>query len=498
MEEMLLQGKQVLYMLPEIALTAQVIRRLQSYFGGYIVIYHSKFNSSERLELWNKVKSGEARIILGARSAIFLPFRELGLVICDEEHDPSYKQQDPAPRYNARDAAIYLASLFNARVVLGSATPSLESYYNAIHGKYGLVELSQRYGDIQLPEIQLVDTKLVYTPDRSKPIITPQLQEAIELALQQSKQVILFQNRRGYSPYQVCQTCGWIPHCKNCDVSLTFHKIQNKLVCHYCGTSYPTVSVCEACGNHQFTQQNFGTERIEETLQEIFPKARIARMDVDAVKGKHAHDALIQLFEQHRLDILVGTQMVVKGLDFDKVALVGILDADAILGFADFRVNERGFQLMEQVSGRAGRKGAQGLVLIQVRNLQHPILLLVQQHDYKAFAEFELNNRHQFGYPPFSRMIQLSFRHKDQNTVRQAAQQMANWLNPHFGQYLVGPAAPVVNRVRNQYLMELVIKLPKEAGLLQHCKEQIELLTAHLHQQPPFKSVTVIPDVDPL
>jgi primosomal protein N' (replication factor Y) len=498
MEEVLLQGKQVLYMLPEIALTAQVIRRLQSYFGGYIVIYHSKFNSSERLELWNKVKSGEARIILGARSAIFLPFRELGLVICDEEHDPSYKQQDPAPRYNARDAAIYLASLFNARVVLGSATPSLESWFNAVHGKYGLVELSERYGAIQLPEIQLVDTKLVYTPDRSKPIITPLLQEAIELALEQQKQVILFQNRRGYSPYQVCQTCGWIPHCKNCDVSLTYHKIQNKLVCHYCGTTYPTVAVCEACGNHNFTQQNFGTERIEETLQEIFPKARIARMDVDAVKGKHAHDALIQLFEQHRLDILVGTQMVVKGLDFDQVALVGILDADAILGFADFRVNERGFQLMEQVSGRAGRKGAQGLVLIQVRNLQHPILMLVQQHDYKAFAEFELNNRQLFGYPPFTRMIQLSFRHKDAAIVRQASQQMANWLKPHFGQYLVGPAAPVVNRVRNQYRMELVIKLPKEAGLLLQCKEQIELLTAHLHQQPPFKSVTVIPDVDPL
>jgi primosomal protein N' (replication factor Y) len=498
MEEVLLQGKQVLYMLPEIALTAQVIRRLQSYFGGYIVIYHSKFNSSERLELWNKVKSGEARIILGARSAIFLPFRELGLVICDEEHDPSYKQQDPAPRYNARDAAIYLASLFNARVVLGSATPSLESWFNAVHGKYALVELSERYGAIQLPEIQLVDTKLVYTPDRSKPIITPPLQEAIERALEQQKQVILFQNRRGYSPYQVCQTCGWIPHCKNCDVSLTYHKIQNKLVCHYCGTTYPTVAVCEACGNHNFTQQNFGTERIEETLQEIFPKARIARMDVDAVKGKHAHDALIQLFEQHRLDILVGTQMVVKGLDFDQVALVGILDADAILGFADFRVNERGFQLMEQVSGRAGRKGVQGLVLIQVRNLQHPILLLVQQHDFKAFAEFELNNRQLFGYPPFTRMIQLSFRHKDATIVRQASQQMANWLKPHFGQYLVGPAAPVVNRVRNQYRMELVIKLPKEAGLLQLCKEQIELLTAHLHQQPPFKSVTVIPDVDPL
>ncbi len=498
MEEMLLQGKQVLYMLPEIALTAQVIRRLKSYFGGYIVIYHSRFNSSERLELWNKVKSGEARIILGARSAIFLPFKELGLVICDEEHDPSYKQQDPAPRYNARDAAIYLASLFKAKVVLGSATPSLESYYNALQGKYGLVELSQRYSDIEMPAIQIVDTKLVQTPDRSKPIVTPQLQEAIETALLQNKQVILFQNRRGYSPYQVCQTCGWIPHCKNCDVSLTYHKLQNKLVCHYCGSSYPLITVCEACGNHQFSQQNFGTERIEETLQEMFPKIRVARMDVDAVKGKHAHDSLIQLFEQHRLDVLVGTQMVVKGLDFDQVALVGILDADAILGFADFRVNERGFQLMEQVSGRAGRKGAQGLVLIQVRNLQHPILHLVKEHNYQAFAEFELNNRQQFGYPPFSRMIQLSFRHKDQQIVRQAAQQMASWMAPRFGNYLIGPAAPVVNRVRNQYRMELVIKLPKEAGLVQQCKEQIEILTAHLHQQPPFKSVTVIPDVDPL
>lgn len=498
MEDVLLQGKQVLYMLPEIALTAQVIRRLQAFFGGYIVIYHSKFNSSERLELWNKVKSGEARIVLGARSSLFLPFKDLGLVVCDEEHDPSYKQQDPAPRYNARDASIYLASLFGARVLLGSATPSLESYYNATQGKYGLVELTQRFGDIQLPAMQLIDTKKIITPDKSRPILSQPLQDAIDHAIKQGKQVILFQNRRGYSPYQVCQTCGWIPHCKNCDVSLTFHKIQNKLVCHYCGSSYPTVAVCEACGNHHFTQQNFGTERIEETLQEVFPTARIARMDVDAIKGKHAHDSLIQLFEQHRIDILVGTQMVVKGLDFDQVSLVGILDADAILGFADFRVNERGFQLMEQVSGRAGRKGAQGLVLIQVRNLQHPVLQLVLEHNYLAFVEFELKNRQQFGYPPFTRMIQLSFRHKDQQIVRAAAQQMANWLKPSFGIYLIGPAAPVVNRVRNQYRMELVIKLPKEAGLLQHCKEQIELLTAHLHQQPPYKSVIVTPDVDPL
>ena len=278
MEETLKKGQQVLYMLPEIGLTAQVIRRLQQNFGGYIVIYHSKFNPNERIELWNKVKNGEARIVLGARSALFLPFKELGLVICDEEHDTSFKQQDPAPRYNARDAAIYLASLFSAKVLLGSATPSLETYYNALQGKYGLVEIFQRFGEIALPEIVLVDTKNIKTADKSKVIVSPALQEAIEVSIAQHKQVILFQNRRGYSPYQVCQTCGWIPHCRQCDVSLTFHKLQNKLVCHYCGTGYPPVTVCEACGNHNFTQQNFGTERIEENLLELFPKARIASL----------------------------------------------------------------------------------------------------------------------------------------------------------------------------------------------------------------------------
>lgn len=497
-EKVLKTGKQVLYMLPEIALTAQVIRRLQLHFGGYIVIYHSKFNPNERIELWNKVRTGEARIVLGARSSLFLPFHDLGLVICDEEHDPSYKQQDPAPRYNARDASVYLAQLFGARVLLGSATPSLESYYNALQGKYGLAELHQRFGDIALPEIELIDTRNIKTPDKSKVIISPPLEEAIQTALAANKQVILFQNRRGYSPYQVCQSCGWIPHCQQCDVSLTYHKVQHKLVCHYCGTVYPTVSTCEACGNHHFTQQNFGTERIEETLQELFPKARIARMDIDAVKGKHAHDALIQLFEQHRIDILVGTQMVVKGLDFEHVSLVGILDADAILGFADFRVYERGFQLMEQVSGRAGRKGAQGKVLIQVRNPQHPVLQFVKKHDYKAFAALELDSRKQFGYPPFSRMIKLKFRHKQADIVAAAARQLADWMKPAFGHYLIGPSAPVVNRIRNQYIMELLIKLPRDLHLLQQCKDQIHLLTAHLHQQPPFKSVVVTPDIDPV
>ena len=498
MEAALLQGQQVLYMLPEIALTAQLIRRLQLHFGGYILIYHSKFSQNERVEIWNKVKSGEARIILGARSSLFLPFHNLGLVICDEEHDTSYKQQDPAPRYHARDAAIYFASLFSAKVLLGSATPAVESFYNAATGKYALVTLNERYGNMAMPVIELVDTRQVKTPDRSKVIVSPALQEAVSLSLQHGRQVILFQNRRGYSPYQVCQTCGWIPHCKQCDVSLSYHKTKGKLLCHYCGTVYPLVHTCEACGNHLFAQQNFGTEKIEEVLQELFPQAKIARMDADSIKGKHGHDALIQLFEQKRVDILVGTQMVVKGLDFENVELVGILDADAILGFTDFRVNERGFQLMEQVSGRAGRKDIAGRVLIQVRNPQHPVLLKVQQHDYNSFYLEEIEARRQFFYPPFSRIINLLFRHKDADTVNAAAVFFAAQLKPYLQQYMIGPAQPVVNRVRNLYLMELMLKLPKDGTTIHHAKQLIYTSTAMMHADKKFRSVQVVPDIDPV
>ncbi len=498
MEEALMSGRQVLYMLPEIALTAQVIRRLQKHFGGYILIYHSKFSQNERVEIWNKVKSGEARIVLGARSSLFLPFQKLGLVICDEEHDTSYKQQDPAPRYHARDAAIYFASLFNAKVLLGSATPSVESYYNAVNGKYALVKLNERFGNIALPEIELINTQQIKMPDRSKVIISPPLQDAIAASLQNSKQVILFQNRRGYSPYQVCQTCGWIPHCKQCDVSLSYHKTKGKLLCHYCGTAYPLVHTCEACGNHLFAQQNFGTEKIEETLQEMFPQAKIARMDADSIKGKHGHDALIQLFEQGKLDILAGTQMVVKGLDFENVDLVGILDADAILGFTDFRVNERGFQLMEQVSGRAGRKDKQGKVLVQVRNPHHPVLLKVQQHDYTSFYDEEIEGRKQFFYPPFSRIINILFRHKDADIVNAAAVFFAAQMKPYLENYMIGPAQPVVNKVRNLYLMELMLKLPKDSTTIQQAKQLIHTSTAMMHADKRFRSVQVVPDIDPV
>ncbi len=495
-EQFVKQGKQVLYMLPEIALTSQIIRRLQKYFGGYIGIYHSKFSQNERFEIWSKIRSGDLKIVLGARSSLFLPFEDLGLIIVDEEHDASYKQQEPAPRYHARDSAIYYASLFNAKVLLGSATPSVESYFNASNAKYGLVELTERFGNVNMPVIQLIDTKKIVPKEKNKIILTDQLKESIQQSLDKKKQVILFQNRRGYSPYQVCQVCGWIPQCKNCDVSLTYHKLTNKLHCHYCGTIYPPVNTCAACGNHQFIQRNFGTERIEEQLEEIFPHAKISRMDIDSVRGKTAHDNLIRLFEQQRIDILVGTQMVVKGLDFDNVNLVSVLDADSLLSFADFRVNERAFQLIEQVSGRAGRKDGEGKVMIQVANTRHPVLGYVQAHDYKLFYLQEIADRQRFFYPPYSRIILITFKHKIKEVAESAAHFCANNMKKDFANYLVGPAEPVVSRVRNQYLMELLLKLPKDGNTIALAKQIIQQQAAILHNNKKFRSVVIIADVD--
>jgi len=495
-EQFVAEGKQVLYLLPEITLTAQIIRRLQLYFGGNIAIYHSKFNNNERIEIWNKIKSGELKIILGARSALFLPFKNLGLIIIDEEHDPSFKQHDPAPRYNARDAAVFYASLFNAKVLMGSATPSLESYYNALKNKYGLVTLKERFGGTQLPEIKIIDTKTVAASKKGKVMISPQLKAEIESTLKKDKQVILFQNRRGYAPFLICGTCGFLPQCANCSVTLTLHKYSNKLHCHYCGNTYPKLVSCPACGSVNWMEKNFGTEKIEEELTEDFPENRIARMDVDAVKGKNAHDTLIKLFEQHRIDILAGTQMVVKGLDFENVSLVGVLDADGLLSFADFRVNERAFQLMEQVSGRAGRKSDRGLVLIQASKVNHPVLLFVQKHDYEKFYEYEIQMRKQFFYPPFSRLIRITLKHKMKETVVEAADTLANSLEKDFSQ-LVGPAAPVVNRIRNMYLMEILIKLSKDAVRLQIQKKVLNNYIDLLKAEKKFRSVIVVADVDP-
>jgi primosomal protein N' (replication factor Y) (superfamily II helicase) len=495
-ERYLRKGQQVLYMLPEIALTSQIIRRLQKHFGGHIGIYHSKFSQNERVEIWNKVKSGELKIVLGARSSLFLPFMDLGLIICDEEHDTSYKQQDPAPRYHGRDAAIYMASLTNAKVLLGSATPSLETYFNAKNDKYGLVELLERFREVKLPSIEMVDNRAIAKKPGEKVMISPQLLDEIRHTVFNHKQVILFQNRRGYAPYQVCMVCGWIAQCKNCDVSLTYHKFSNKLKCHYCGNIYAPMNTCEACGSDKLVQRSFGTEKIEEVLETELQDVKIGRMDFDTVRNKNAHDVLIQQFEQKKIDVLVGTQMVVKGLDFDNVDLVGILDADGLLHFADFRVNERAFQLMEQVSGRAGRMDGKGKVMIQTTNPAHPILLHVAQHDFVTMYNEEIEKRKQFFYPPFSRIINIHFRDKERDVVFDAAHSFAKALDIPWGKYIVGPAEPVVNRVRNMFLMEMLLKLPRDSQTIASCKRDILKECANLHSNKRFKKVIVLPDVD--
>lgn len=489
------KGNQCLFLLPEIALTSQIIRKLRHHLGGHVAVYHSKFNPNERLELWHKVKTGEVQVVLGARSALFLPFRQLSLIIVDEEHDSSYKQND-SPRYHARDAAIYYASLTKGKVLLGSATPSLESYYNCETGKYGLVTLKERYGDLQLPDIDIVDLKPIQQQLRQKVIISDALLNAIKETIKKDKQVIIFQNRRGYTPYQVCTSCGWIPKCTHCDVSLSYHKSTNKLHCHYCGSTYPVAQTCAACGNHHFMQKNFGTEQLEEKLEELLPDVRIARMDTDSVRGKHSHDTLIKQFEQQKIQVLAGTQMVVKGLDFDHVGLVGIPDGDAILHFSDFRVNERAFQLIEQVSGRAGRKGEKGRVILQLQDTAHPLLTLLQQHNYEAFYRNELESRKQFFYPPFSRIIVVQCRNADRQIAMLAMETLYRWLAIKYEQFLVGPAEPPVSRIRNQYIAECMLKLPRQQQVLHDCKKYLQQGVIELLHQPAFKRTHVLIDVD--
>lgn len=493
--EFLAKGKQVLYLLPEIALTTQIVRRLQKHFGGYLSVYHSKFNDQEKVEIWNRVRSGEARLILGARSALFLPFIDLGFVVVDEEHDASYKQHDRAPRYNARDAAIFYSSMFDAKILLGSATPSIESFYNATHEKYGLVELNERFGNIRLPAIEIINTRQV--AQKGKVIISPQLHQAIDETVNAGNQVILFQNRRGYNPYLICASCGFIPKCIHCDVSLTLHKHSNKMHCHYCGSTYPKMLTCIACGSNNWLEKNFGTEKIEELVEEEFPRFRVARMDIDSVKGKYAHDLLIQQFEKLDIDILVGTQMVVKGLDFEKLQLVAVLDADSLMSFADFRVNERAFQLMEQVSGRAGRKFEQGKVIIQAIQIQHPVLEMVQEHNYQKLVDYELPNRQQFGYPPFTRLIKLTLRHKIPELLNKASGSLAAGLNTSLKGMVIGPATPPVGRIRGQYLSEILIKLPRGGGRNRFFKLAIQNHINLLLAEKQFRSVQVITDVDP-
>ncbi|MDA3615268.1 replication restart helicase PriA [Polluticaenibacter yanchengensis] len=498
LEQFIKKGVQSLFLLPEIALTSQIIRKLRDHLGGHVAIYHSKFNMSERLELWHKVKSGEVKVVLGARSALFLPFSKLEFIIIDEEHDASYKQQDPAPRYNARDAAIFYAGLVNAKVLLGSATPSLETYYNATTHKYGLVKLSERFGNLELPDITTIDLKLEALDAGQSQIFAPLTIDSIRATLDKGRQIIIFQNRRGYSPYIICNTCSWIPKCTNCDVSLNYHKSSNKLHCHYCGSTYPLYKTCGNCGNQDLLQKNFGTEHIEENLETVFPEQKVARMDTDSIKGKHSHDTLIKQFEEHKIDLLVGTQMVVKGLDFDNVGAVVIPDGDSILHFNDFRVNERAFQLIEQVSGRAGRKNEHGQVFIQLRDTNHPLIEKLQKHDYDAFYNTEIQERQMFFYPPFSRIINVQSRHNDAFASKEAMTIFCNFIRQQYPQFVFGPAQPVINKVRNQYIFECMLKFQKNRQIIDGIKSAIETAVVEVLNHPHLKRTIFTVDVDPL
>lgn len=495
MEAAVRDGKQVLYLLPEIALTAQIIHRLKDRFGAVAGVYHSKFNHSERIEIWQAVKEKKYQVILGARSALLLPFNELGLVIVDEEHDYSFKQQDPAPRYHARDTAIYLARASGAKTILGTATPSVESYYNAQSGKYGYVELTERYAGMQMPETQVIDMK--QRNGKKKELhFTEALLAGIQQAKERHQQVILFQNRRGYSPYIVCSQCGWSPQCVNCDVHLVYHKAKDELRCHYCGFKQETYHECPACSSTQLLIQGFGTEKVEDELQLQFPDLKIGRLDMDSVKTKTGHERIIQDFEEGLVDVLVGTQMVTKGLDFDNVSLVGILSADQLLNFPDFRASERGFQLMMQVSGRAGRKHQQGKVMIQASNTRHPVLQHVIRHDRHAFYAEELEQRRQFNYPPFVRLVQVTLRHKFQDKSLNAGYAFVQALGRVSGCEILGPVTPGIARVRGKYRVEVLIKAVPAA--LKAIKQKIRSAQSAVHSVKQFQSVDIVIDVDPV
>ena len=491
------QGKQALYLLPEIALTTQIIRKLRATFGDKIGIYHSRFSNNERVEVWQKIQHQKYDVVIGARSALMLPFAHLGLIIVDEEHDTSYKQQDPAPRYHARDSAIYLANQAEANIVLGSATPSVESYYNAKQNKYKLVELAARFGEGKLPAIHFIDSKKEQVEKRMKGIFSQTLIDEIQKSIQAKKQVILFQNRRGYSPFLQCTTCGWVPQCKYCDVSLTYHKVTDQLHCHYCGSKSPIIKICFACGGNRILAKSFGTEKIEEEIKQQFPNARVQRFDWDAMRTKNKYQEIIRLFEKQEIDILVGTQMVVKGLDFEHVNLVGVLNADSLLSYPDFRVNERVFQLLEQVSGRAGRKDGDGNVFIQAYKVNNPTLLKVQEHDFENFFLEELAGRKDFQYPPFTRLIKITLKHRDQKTVLDAAQKLGLDLAELPKTILFGPAEPPIARVRNLFIQEILLKINRDSEHVKLIKSVLKEKISMLNITKNFSTVNVQVDVDP-
>ncbi len=492
-------GGQVLYLLPEIALTTQIVHRLRKVFGEQMGVYHSKFSDNERVEIWQGVLSGAFSFVVGVRSSVFLPFDNLSLIIVDEEHESSYKQYDPAPRYHARDVALYLAHLHFSKVLLGSATPSLESYSNAMEGKYTLVTMEQRYGGASLPQMILADTLREKQRKLMKGDFSFVLLEALNRTLQEKKQAIIFQNRRGYSPHLTCETCSWIPKCENCAVSLTYHMYKKEMRCHYCGYRLPVPNTCEACGAATMKTVGIGTEKLEESLQLMLPSTNIQRMDLDTTRKKYAYDKIIEGFEKGEIDILVGTQMVSKGLDFDGVVLVGVIDADRMLHFPDFRSFERTFQLITQVSGRAGRREEQGKVVIQTSNPQQEVLQKIIDNDYIGFYQSEIRDREQYRYPPFTRLIRITIKHKDKRMGEISAQKLCNLLVEPLGKKRVlGPEAPGINKIRNLYLVEILIKLEKGSVPLQKVKKLIQDRSLSLLKDAPeAKAARIIFDVDP-
>ena len=489
--------KQILYLLPEIALTTQLVDRLQDYFGEKVAVFHSRYSGNERVEVWHNMlnNSEKAQIIIGARSSLLLPFKDLGLIIVDEEHEQSYKQFDPAPRYHARDAAIVLANMHNAKTLLGSATPSLESYFNASQGKYGLVELKTRYNNVLMPDIELVDLADKYKRKRMKGHFSDRLIEEMTETLEQGFQIILFQNRRGFSPIVECTTCGTSPQCPNCDVSLTYHQYRDQLRCHYCGYNSVMLKSCQACGNATLDTKGFGTEQIEEEVKVLFPEKKVARMDLDTTRGKYGFEKIINNFEQREIDILVGTQMLTKGLDFRHVKLVGIMNADNLLNFPDFRAHERSYQLMAQVSGRAGRTDIRGKVLIQTYNPHHNILQQVSTNAYKDMYAEQMNDRYNYRYPPIYRLIKITFKHKDYNRVNLAADWYAKSLRQVFKANVLGPEFPPISRIRNLYNKNILVKIPPKQSLT-NTKEAIKKIDNSFNAVKDFRSVRVVLNVD--
>lgn len=496
-KEVMEQGKQILYLLPEIALTSQLINRLKAYFGNAVGVYHSKYNVNERVEVWNNVlhQKESAQVVIGARSALYLPFQQLGLVIVDEEHEASFKQFDPAPRYHARDAAIVLAQLHHSKCLLGSATPSLESYANAKSGKYGLAKITRRYGNVLMPEIELVDIKEATRKKRMQGRFSERLFKEIEATLAEKEQIILFQNRRGFAPIVECTTCGHAVQCPNCDVSLTYHQHRTQLRCHYCGYHVGLPKACEACGNATLDTKGFGTEQIQEELKTLFPDANVGRMDLDTTRGKYGYQKIIAAFEAQEMDVLVGTQMVTKGLDFRNVGLVGIMNADTLLNFPDYRAHERSFQLMVQVAGRAGRTQKRGKVLIQTYNPYHQILQQVSTYNYeKMFAE-QVYEREQFKYPPATRIMRITLKDRDYNKLNEAAEWFAGSLRNSMQGQVLGPEYPAVSRIRNEYIKHILIKFkPKEA--VQHTKKSIKRIQVSFDAIPRFRSIKLVYNVD--